>query len=376
MPKICFVESQSYAVLGAESQLISTGGESVQHTLLAREFAAQGWEVSIVSKDMGQTDGDIIDGVQVWKTFKQGSGLPVVRFMYPRMYKSWRALVKANADIYFQSCAGMMTGLVAHHTMRNDRAMIFRVAHDTDCIPGEQLVRNNRDRRMYEYGLRRTGLVSVQSDVQAKALRDNYDLESALVNMVAEMPEEQASDHRDIDILWVNNFRAFKRPELIIDVARKLPQFKFTIIGGRMRGEGDLFDSVKSQADELPNVDFVGGVPYCDVNGYFDRAKVFLNTSDSEGFPNSFLQALVRRVPIVTFFDPDGLIQSLGMGVAVVSQEQFHGPLEEILTNAQQRAAMGERGRAFVMERYSPRAIVDHYEELIDEKFGIRLNGG
>jgi glycosyltransferase involved in cell wall biosynthesis len=109
------------------------------------------------------------------------------------------------------------------------------------------------------------------------------------------------------------------------------------------------------------------------VNSYFERAKVFLNTSDSEGFPNSFLQALVRRVPVVTYFDPDGLLESRKIGVAVESQDNFHEPLQALLDSDERRHEMGERGRKFVVENYSPGAIVDHYEDLIADRFGIRV---
>lgn len=373
MPRICFVESQSYAVISSDNQMISTGGESVQHTLLAREFAAKGWDVSMVSKDVGQTDGDVIDGVQVWKTYRQWSGLPMLRFIYPRLYRNWRALSNANADVYFQSCAGLMTGVVAKYASRYNRKMIFRVAHDADCVPGEQLVKNNRDRKIYEYGLRRADLISVQSEVQADALSGNYGLDSVLVSMAAEIPADPVDVNRDIDVLWVNNFRAFKRPELVCEIARALPSVSFTMIGGRMRGDEALYDRVQEEARSLPNLNFVGGVPYSEVNSYFERAKIFLNTSDSEGFPNSFLQALVRRVPIVTYFDPDGLIGKLDMGVPVDSQEQFHAPIEQLLQADKQRAAMGDRGRRFVIDRYSPHAIVQEYETLITDRLGVGL---
>jgi hypothetical protein len=108
-PKICFIESAAYAVLDGSIGESSTGGESVQHTLLARAFAARGWQVSMISGDFGQEDGIVVDGIQVWKTYNRDEGLPVLRFLYPRMYRSWRALKVANADIYFQSCAGVMT---------------------------------------------------------------------------------------------------------------------------------------------------------------------------------------------------------------------------------------------------------------------------
>jgi hypothetical protein len=91
-PKICFVEALAYPVLSGDKRQSSTGGESVQHTLLARAFAELGWQVSMISRDVGQEDGTVVDGVQVWKTYVQKAGLPYIRFVHPRLTSIWRAL--------------------------------------------------------------------------------------------------------------------------------------------------------------------------------------------------------------------------------------------------------------------------------------------
>ena len=63
-------------------------------------------------------------------------------------------------------------------------------------------------------------------------------------------------------------------------------------------------------AARLPNVTMPGAVRYTDSGALVrPRASIFLNTSSIEGFPNTFLQAWIRGVPVVSFFDPDGLIQ-------------------------------------------------------------------
>jgi len=354
----------------------STGGESVQHSLLAREFAIQNWSVSAVCRDVGQVDGELLSDVQFWKTYRLDAGILGIRFLYPRLYKVWKALQKADADVYFQSCAGFMTGVVAEFARRYSRKMIFRVAHDTDCIPGSQLINNPRDRWLYEYGLRSADLISVQSDIQAKALEENYGLASVGVNMIVEPPSDSLELGKDIDVLWVNNLREFKRPDIVCDIARQMPDVKFVMIGGQMRGHEALYSETAKAADAIPNLTFVGAVPYSEVNAYFSRAKLFLNTSDSEGFPNSYLQAWIRRVPVVSYFDPDGLIASVDIGVAVASQDKFCKPIEELLRSEDRRSQIGKRAQEFTVNNYSSAAIVRHYRKLIGDEFCIEAFHG
>jgi hypothetical protein len=77
--------------------------------------------------------------------------------------------------------------------------MIFRAAHDTDCIPGEELVNLERDRRIYQYGLNRADLISAQSATQVHALEENYGLRSVEVDMAAEIPQDPGDSGRDIN---------------------------------------------------------------------------------------------------------------------------------------------------------------------------------
>ena len=371
--KICFVETQGYSVLSSDTRRSTTGGESIQHALLARAFAERGWRVSMVSADFGQDDGVVIDGIQVWKTYKLSAGVRYLRFIHPRLTSIWRALRSADADIYFQSCAGLMTGVVARFVASRNRKMIFRVAHDSDCVPGQQLINLERDRRIYDYGLRRADIISAQSNIQKNAMDKNYGLPSIVVDMVAEIPEEMPVSARDIDVLWVNNFRGFKRPELVLEIAKGMPEVSFTMIGGAMKGFDDLFGRVRDEASTIDNIQFVGAIPYSEVNSYFSRAKLFLNTSDSEGFPNSFLQAWVRGVPVVSYFDPDGLIASKGLGISVNTQDDFREALSELLAQKDEWSRIGQRARQFVVDRYCSETIARKYEQLIRERFGIGL---
>ena len=319
----------------------------------------------MVCQDFGQPDGEVIDGITVWKTYRVQAGLPIVRFVYPRVYSIWRALSRANADVYFQSCAGVTTGLVALFADRNSRRMIFRIAHDTDCIPGQQLIKYRRDKLIYEYGLRTTDLISAQSRYQADLLMENYKRRAVEVNMVVEAPSRLKQDERVIDVLWVNNIRDFKRPDIVCEIARKLPSVRFVMIGGEVAGYENLYEKIKEETSTIENLEFLGAVPYSEVNSYFSKSKLFLNTSDSEGFPNSYLQAWIREVPVVSFFDPDSIIETHGFGASPSSFDGMNRSLIYLLSRDTERKSIGVKTAEFVRRSYSPSVIVSKYEKLL-----------
>lgn len=363
---ICFVGLDNYPVLNPAKGNAYIGGESVQQTLLAKAFAAMGYHTSMVVKDLGQPNGEDIDGITVWKTYSENSGIPIFRFFYPRMTSVFQALKNADADIYYQSCAGILTGEVAAFCRNRASKFIFRIASDSDCIPGQQLIQYWRDRKIYEYGLKRAHIIAAQGTKQAQLLQKHYGLASVPVNMAVEIPEDRMAIARDIDVLWVNNFRQLKRPEIFFETAAALPEYKFVMIGGACPGLENYYQAMLARAREVANLEFIGPVSYSEVNKYFARSKVFVNTSEIEGFPNSFLQAWVRGVPVVSFFDPDGLISLHGLGAAPSGLKEMVQAVDTLLSNNLLRERISAIVKEFVVKNHTPMAVAQRYLSLLD----------
>src|SRR5262249_41670879 len=112
-PSICFVGLRNLPVLAREYGRHGAGGAEVQQTLLARALAQRGLRVSMVVGDYGQSDGASWDGIKTYKASGFDEGIPLLRFVHPRWTKLWNALKRADADIYYTSCAGATVGQVA-----------------------------------------------------------------------------------------------------------------------------------------------------------------------------------------------------------------------------------------------------------------------
>jgi glycosyltransferase involved in cell wall biosynthesis len=206
--------------------------------------------------------------------------------------------------------------------------------------------------------------------VQARMLEENHGLASTVVNMLVEPPPRHvtaAEQEKDIDVLWIGNLRALKRPELALELARQLPHVSFVLAGGPLpkAASRTYFEDVKAAAARLPNVRMPGAVRYTDSGAWFDRAKVFLNTSSIEGFPNTFLQAWIRGVPVVSFFDPDGLIRRLQLGAVSNSVDDMREAIRGLLEVKPYRENIGRRARDFVAREFTG-AAASRYFELLD----------
>jgi glycosyltransferase involved in cell wall biosynthesis len=367
--KICFLGLQNLPVLAREYNSFGIGGEEVQHTLLAKALTRMGHEVSMVVYDYGQDDGAKWDDVTTYKAYRTSAGLPVVRFFHPRWTSVWSALRRADADVYYVSCAGMHVGLLAMFCRKYAKRLIFRVAHDRDCEPDNLLIQYWRDKRLYEYGLRNCNTILVQSVRQQEAMRHNYGLESVIAEMPVDSPKEYVPyTARPIDVLWVNNIRQFKRPDLYLELARRMPDVSFQMVGGPVSGFSDLYDEISHAASSIPNLTFCGRVPYHDVGPKYAHAKVFVNTSDTEGFPNSFLQSWIRGTPVVSFFDPDGLIAKIGLGNAVTGLDDMEAAIRHYLSGEEVFQPVSERCGNFMAECYGEDRILAPYLMAFDKK--------
>ena len=367
--KICFVGLENLPVLSRQYNRHNIGGEQVQHTLLAKALVARGFDVSMIVADYGQPDVETVEGIKLFKAHGLNEGLPVLRFIHPRITKLWAALKRADCDIYYVSCAGPQLGVVALFAKLNRKRVVFRIAHDADCDPKHLLIRFWRDKKIYQYGLNRAHVVLAQSAQQARALLSNYGRSSRLAAMLVEPDQLKLNfDQRDVDVLWVNNLRPFKRPDLALELARRVPHLRVHMIGGPQGGHEALYEEIAQAAKAIPNLTFHGRVPYHDVNEFYERAKVFVNTSDSEGFPNSYLQAWRRGTPTVVFFDPDSVIDKNGLGEAAHSMDEMVAEVNRLAASAPDWLKVSVRCRRFMDEGFSDDTVLVPYLEAVQSQ--------
>lgn len=365
--RVCLVSYLAWPVLsGNQVPGASPGGEEVQHSLLAKNLARRGAHVTLVTGDFGQPQETTIEQVRVLKTFKANTGLPVMRMIHPRLTKLWRALKQADADTYYVSCAGSIVGYIAAFCALHKRRFVFRVASDADCCPDRLLISNQRDRWLYEWGIRKADRILVQTRLQQSLLKTNYGLDSEIADMLVDIPEQPASQtSRDIDVLWLANLRSVKRPDWVIALAKRLPHVNFVMAGGPYASQPELFEKTKNEAKKLPNFQFLGSVPHRQTADLFSRAKLFLNTSELEGFPNTYLQAWANGTPVVATFDPDGMIEKINLGIRSHTIEDTASALEKLLQDRNSRVEAGLRAHNLIKERHGVPAVSNYESHLL-----------
>src|SRR5207302_1151877 len=149
-------------------------GAVVQQCILARLLADNGYRVSMISFDYGQPSPTLVDGVTVYKSFRENAGIPVFRFLHPRLTTMWRALREVDADVYYQRSSAMWTGVIAEFCRRYGKRAIYAGASDRDFDIGQEQIVLFRDRWLYRRGLARVDRIIAQNPYQLESCRRNH----------------------------------------------------------------------------------------------------------------------------------------------------------------------------------------------------------
>ncbi len=359
--RICFVAPAAYPVLAADRSIPMVGGAEVQQALIALELARRGYDVSMISMDFGQREGDLVKGVRLIKMHAPDSGLPVLRFIHPRLTSLWGAMQRADADVYYQRAAGAGTGFVARFALSHGKRAVFASASDFDFDPALPYIRFNRDKHLFRYGMRHVHHVVVQTERQLQMCLKTFGRDATRINSC--YAHRGAPGHHEGPIVWAGSIKPQKRPELFLDLAQRLPQCRFRLVGGAAAGAAH-FEALQRRAQSLGNVELTGFVPYTDVESQFDRASLLVNTSVGEGFPNTFLQAWSRGIPTVSFFDAGARVNGADVGTAVTDLDAMERAVLALKSDSVLWHEHGARAAGHFRRHHALERVVDDYERI------------
>jgi glycosyltransferase involved in cell wall biosynthesis len=341
------------------------GGAEVQAAVLADAFAAAGAEVCLVVRDLG----DARLPYPAYNAFRSGDGVPGLRFFHPRLPGVFAALRRADADIYFQHCAGIETGLTAMHCNRHRGKFVYFAGSDTDFSLRDVRVSGLRDKTIFFWGVKHADAIVAQNERQAQLCRDQLHRDAVVIPTAVAVSDIDPSQ-TDGSVVWVGALREVKGPLAFVRLAEAMPERRFVMIGGEIESEAAFAAGVRGEAEKVKNLTLTGRIPRDEVDAYLRRAALLVNTSRVEGFPNAFLEAWQHGLPVVSFVDVDGMIEDEGIGVVCAGAGEMAAAVERLLDDDDRRAIMGTRARRLIEDRYGAPTLAQRYLSLFERLVG------
>jgi glycosyltransferase involved in cell wall biosynthesis len=281
----------------------------------------------------------------------------------PSLYRTLRSIAP---DVIYQRALKAHTGVCAHYCKRHGAKLIFHAAAEQDVRRQSyaswrpSVIVSRIERRIAEYGLRRADAIVVQTDDQAHLLREHYDRSASCVvrnfHPTPERPLVNRSGAMLRRIVWVANFKPVKNPEAFVDLAEAFvdrPDVEFVMVG--RSGDPARYQRLHERMRELPNLRYLGELPVDRVDELLEESDICVNTSKAEGFPNTFIQAWLRGVPVVScFVDPDRCLSEGGGGVVTHGVAGLKLAVSQLLDDPERLHMLRESARNYALTNHTP----------------------
>jgi len=292
--------------------------------------------------------------------------MPSLRFMSP-LVELWRIIkicLLDRPDIIITRGATRCLFMLSLCSRLTGIKQISFFASDSDLVPGAELISRQWDRKLWQLGLKINRFFVCQNQKQYDLLQKNYckSPEQAVIIPNIWLAETKNNNSVRKNILWISNFRKLKHPEVFLELARRFPDEHFIMAGAPF--DRELYRQTEEQASKLDNIELLGQVSFDHANKLFEEAKLFVCTSDTEGFPNTFLQSFSNGIPVLTTFDPSDIVKNHRLGMVADSPGVLTDLLAKFLNDRNLQSELSANAAKYFADNYSPRLAISKIEYL------------
>jgi len=195
-----------------------------------------------------------------------------------------------------------------------------------------------------------------------------------LVNRIA-IPATLPKKAERPTMLFIGRLVPVKRPWLYFEIAKRLPDYDFLVVGELDRRQ--RLRELVASAQDIPNLRFLGNRVGADLHGVIGRSWLLVNTSIHEGMPQSILDCAAFGVPVVSALDYGGTIANFGISVGAPrgdgldEVDAFCRTIERLVGDDTERRRLAASARRFVEHNYSEQAFFRQFVTLLQHS-GLR----
>jgi len=296
-----------------------TGGAEYQARIIA-ECLRRNYndEILFISYGHEKDESCHIDGFRVYK-LSVNTGLFEKMMLYREFCRKVKSIIEnENPDIVYQRILNTFSYRISSTCKKNNIPFIVHVS-DIYSIKFRMTPIGLLKKILFKRIIYNHAGIIAQTAEQVRLLnRVNVSpgLQQYNFHPAAGKNTKRFPDHKKI--YWIGSFRKVKRVELFLDLAQYFSSerdIEFIIIGRTEPGR--YGKEMQKRITKLANVTYKGQCANTQINEWLEtEAFCLVNTSSSEGFSNTFIQAWLRGVPVVSLCaDPDQMLNKYKIGL-------------------------------------------------------------
>ncbi|QBE64810.1 glycosyltransferase family 4 protein [Pseudoduganella lutea] len=188
-------------------------------------------------------------------------------------------------------------------------------------------------------------------------LADDIGIDPGIIHVlphpVSHRPLAKPYPHLSRKVLWASRLDRQKQPEILIEIAKRMPFVTFDVFGSAVVEHGD---AIVQRLQSVPNIVYKG--PFSSPSELTrEQYRCFLYTSLWDGLPNILLEMLWAGMTVVA---PDigGIRADLGVDHCMIvkdisSPQAYIDALQWIIQHPSEAEQLRLRGQAYVRRRHN-----------------------
>lgn len=169
-------------------------------------------------------------------------------------------------------------------------------------------------------------------------------------------------------ILFLGRLDSVKRPWIVCEVAKQMPQYDFYFAGNNHEPR---MKEIMEPYQQVPNCHFLGHIEGDKKAELLRNSMLLINTSIHEAVPISFLEALSYGTLLVSNRNPDNLTAMFGHYTGQINGEGYDGVakfvegIEKIMTDRAAYEKLAEEAICYIREVHGVEAFVSHLRRIL-----------
>lgn len=270
------------------------------------------------------------------------------RYSVLNYFRLRRILKEIKPDIIYQRCKNIYSIFSSSLSRKLKFKFVYHFANDNDYT----FKKKNLSSYLKYRSLQKSNAIIAQTKSQFNKI-DNYtgkkyQLYNSIEVDTKPMVQKQNS------IIWIGNIKPIKCLEKLFPVAESMKDtsVKFYVIG--RINKSNYSKRNLEMINKTHNIHYLGYKKIDDVNLILQKSKFLINTSRSEGFPNTFLQSWSNYVPCISLkIDPDNIIKNNGLGIVTDDKNVIKDYILRLMEDDKQYWKISKKAKDFVVNNHN-----------------------